>query len=85
MFSNFRPFISPCINLVIRPGTAGQGRVTMTARAFQKEFETDEEFFRYHLGRHGRDRSLSSLWQLFRGISSMPSLSVMDDLLQYRE
>lgn len=36
----------------------------MTAQTIHKEFETDEEFFRYHLGRHGRDRSLSSLWQL---------------------
>lgn len=39
----------------------------MTARIISREFETDEEFFRYHLARHGRDRSLSSLWQLLNG------------------
>jgi hypothetical protein len=36
----------------------------MTTRTVRKEFENDEEFFRYHLARHGRDRSLFSLWQL---------------------
>ena len=37
----------------------------MNAPMIREEFETDEEFFRYHLARHGRDRSLSTLWQLF--------------------
>jgi hypothetical protein len=57
----------------------------MTARTFPQEFDNDEEFFRYHLARHGADRSLSSLWQLFRTTPSTLSPTVMDDLLQYRE
>jgi hypothetical protein len=45
---------------------------TMTARIVSREFDTDEEFFRYHLARHGRDRSLFSLWQLLRN-DTLPS------------
>jgi len=37
----------------------------MTKPAFRNGFATDEEFFRYHLRRHGIDRSLSGLWQIF--------------------
>lgn len=39
----------------------------MTGTTRKTEFESDEEFFRYHLGRHGIDRSLSALWQHFNG------------------
>jgi hypothetical protein len=51
----------------------------MTARITSREFETDEEFFRYHLARHGRDRSLSSLWHLFNA-TPLPSLVTVTDL-----
>lgn len=52
----------------------------MTTRALKQEFETDEEFFRYHLGRHGRDRSLSSLYGLLNA-TPLPSLQSWGDNL----
>jgi hypothetical protein len=48
----------------------------MTARLSGWEFETDEEFFRYYSGYHGRNRSLSSLWQRFNA-TPLPSLAGM--------
>lgn len=54
------------------PGSDGQERCAMTKPAFRKGFETDEEFFRYHLARHGKDRSLSALWQLFQKTDAVP-------------
>jgi hypothetical protein len=46
----------------------------MTTQMSFGEFETDEEFFRYHLARHGKDRSLSALWQIFHGPSAVPAV-----------
>jgi len=37
-----------------------------------REFENDEEFFRYYSGYHGRNRSLSSLWELLNA-TPLPS------------
>jgi hypothetical protein len=84
-FSNFLPFISSSDQGVIRPGIPGQERATMTGTLSRKGFETDEEFFRFHLGRHGRDRSLSSLWQILNGAPLMLLPAGTDDLLPYRE
>ena len=39
----------------------------MTRDTIHRGFDADEEFFRYHLARHGKDRSLPALWQLFHG------------------
>ena len=57
----------------------------MTEHASRKGFETDEEFFRYHLKRHGKDRSLSALWQLFHGTAAVPLAVPADVLLRNPE
>ena len=82
--SNFPPFICPPANLVIRPGTPGQERATMTTRQQDKR-ERDEEFFRCHLRWHRTDRALSGLWQFFHGTFPVPVALPEESLLQYRE
>ena len=65
-FSNFLLLIIPWEQLLDQAREdPGRSESTMNAPMIREEFETDEEFFRYHLARHGRDRSLSTLWQLF--------------------
>jgi hypothetical protein len=80
-FSNFQPFISSLDQGLIMPGTPGQERATMTAKISRQGFGTDEEFFRFHFGSHGRDRSLSSLWQILNGAAPMQLPAVSEDLL----
>lgn len=75
-FPTSRPSYTALINLLIRPGTPGQDRVTMTRRKSNQEFETDEEFFFDSLGGHGRDPSLFSLWQLLNA-TPLPSLKAV--------
>ena len=75
-FPTSRPSYPAGINLLIRPGTPGQDRVTMTRRKSSQKFETGEEFFFDSLGSHGRDPSLFSLWQLFNA-TTLPSLQAV--------
>ena len=57
----------------------------MTRNTKRTGFDTDEEFFRYHLARHGRDRSLSALWQLFHGAAAFPAAVPAEPFLQGTE
>lgn len=57
----------------------------MTENAVRTGFETDEEFFRYHIRRHGKDRSLSALWQVFHGTDAEPLALPADVFLQNHE
>ena len=57
----------------------------MTENSVRTGFETDEEFFRYHLGRHGKDRSLSALWQVFHGTDAVPLAVPADVYLKNHE
>jgi hypothetical protein len=55
----------------------------MTAEPCRQEFTTEEEFVRNDRGRHGIDRSLWAMWQLFHGASPVP-LPAPADSPRYR-
>ncbi|PKL65814.1 MAG: hypothetical protein CVV32_01030 [Methanomicrobiales archaeon HGW-Methanomicrobiales-3] len=67
------------------PERTGLERCAMTKPAFRNGFATDEEFFRYHLGRHGIDRSLSGLWQIFHELPAGPVPVPREPFLQHLE
>jgi len=76
-FPTSRPFYTPWLNQVIRPGTTGQERATMNEQIFRQGFSASAEFKNHPRNECG-NRFLSDLWELYHRDPSSPEPAMTD-------